>query len=52
MLISHSTGSDVTSGYIILTAGQLREAAQVVADRIKELCGIDMPVGENVRQFG
>jgi integrase len=52
MLISHSTGSDVTSGYIILTVEQLREAAQVVADRIKELCRIEMPTGENVRQFG
>jgi integrase len=52
MLISHSTGSDVTSDYIILTMKQLREAAQIVADRIKELCGIEMPAGDNVRQLG
>jgi integrase len=52
MLISHSTGSDVTAGYVILSQQQLRDAAQVVADRIKELCGIEMPSGDNVRQFG
>jgi integrase len=52
MLIAHSTGGDVTAGYTILTPQQFRDAAQTVADRIKELCQIDMVTGENVRVFG
>ena len=51
MLIAHSTGSDVTSGYIQLSTEQLREAAQAVADRFKVLCQIETPTGENVAQF-
>jgi integrase len=52
MLIAHSTGSDVTSGYTILSQPQLRQAVQKVADRLKELCQITVPTGENVRAFG
>jgi integrase len=51
MLIAHSTGSDVTDGYTILTPEQLRDAAQVVANRFGDLCGIVTPTGENVAQF-
>jgi integrase len=40
LLIAHSTGNDVTSGYIVLTNAELRRAAQIVADRIDELCGV------------
>ena len=47
MLLAHST-SDVTDGYQILSTEQLREAAQVVANRLKQLCQIEMPKGENV----
>jgi hypothetical protein len=48
-LINHSLGNDVTSGYLRLTLDMLREPAQRVADRIKELCEIDAPTGDNVR---
>jgi integrase len=51
MLIAHSVGGDVTSGYIQLSPADFRAAAQVVADRFKELCGIESPTGENVAQF-
>ena len=43
-LVNHSLGGDVTSGYIILTTERLREPAQRVADRLKELCGVAKPV--------
>ena len=58
MLVAHSTGkkSDITTGYMQFSTEQLRQAAQVVADRFKELCKIDIrelckietPTGENV----
>ena len=48
MLIAHSVGSDVTSGYTILSTEQLRESAQVVADKFKVLCRIEAPVGANI----
>jgi integrase len=48
MLIAHSTGTDVTSGYTILSQVQLREAAQKVADKLKQLCSIPEPQGDNV----
>jgi integrase len=40
LLIAHTTGNDVTAGYVVLTNAELRKAAQTVADRIDELCGI------------
>jgi integrase len=52
MLIAHTTGSDVTSGYTILSQAQLRAAAEIVASRIGQLCQIETPTGDNVRQFG
>jgi integrase len=42
-LVNHSLGNDVTSGYVIATVDRLREPAQRVADRLKELCGIANP---------
>jgi integrase len=39
-LVAHTTKGDVTSGYVQKTRDQLRRAAQIVADRIDELCGI------------
>jgi hypothetical protein len=39
-------GSDVTSGYVIMNVERLREPAQKVADRLKEMCGI-RPVTQN-----
>jgi integrase len=41
LLLAHSPGGDVTSGYTIMSAARLREAAQKVADRLKELCDIE-----------
>ena len=43
-LVNHSLGGDVTSGYIILTTERLRQPAQRVTDRLKELCGVAKPV--------
>lgn len=50
-LVNHSTGSDVTAGYVQISTERLREAAQKVADRMKELCGVVTPVGDNVTQL-
>jgi len=45
-LVNHSLGRGVTEGYIVVTANRLRPAAQRVADRISELCGIgEQPAG-------
>ena len=38
-LVNHALGSDVTSGYVQMTTERLREPAQKVADKLKELCG-------------
>jgi integrase len=51
MLINHSVGNDVTSGYVIVTPQRLREAAQTVADKIKMLCGIEDAVAANVARL-
>ena len=37
MLVNHSTGNDVTSGYVIMSTERLREAAQRIADKMKVL---------------
>jgi integrase len=39
-LVNHALGKDVTSGYVQMTVERLREPAQRVADRLKELCAI------------
>jgi integrase len=39
-LVNHALGSDVTSGYVQMTTERLREPAQKVTDKMKELCGI------------
>jgi hypothetical protein len=43
---------DVTEGYIGVEPKEIAEAAQTVADRIRELCEIPRPSGENVRRLG
>ena len=48
-LCNHSLGGDVTAGYVQLTTERLREPAQLVADKLKEYCGIAPPAAENVR---
>jgi integrase len=50
-LVNHSVGSDVTSGYAIMTTERLREAAQRVCDKLKKLCGVVTPAGENVAKL-
>jgi integrase len=45
-LVNHALGSDVTSGYVIMNVERLREPAQKVADRLKEMCGIG-PMTQN-----
>jgi integrase len=50
-LVNHAVGSDVTSGYVIMSIERLREAAQRVCDKLKELCGVMPPAGENVAKL-
>jgi integrase len=48
-LLNHALPkSDVTGGYIQLTADRLREPTQRVADKLKVLCGIAPAAGDNV----
>jgi integrase len=51
-LVNHSLGSGVTEGYINMTVERLREPAQRVADRLKQLCGMREPEGANVKRLG
>jgi integrase len=39
-LVNHQLGAGITEGYIKMSAERLREPAQRVCDRMKELCGI------------
>ena len=50
-LVNHSLGKDVTAGYVQMTTERLREPAQRVCDKLKELCGIAPPAGENVAKL-
>ena len=49
-LLAHSTG-DVTSGYVQMAPERLRRAAQTVADRMKQLCGIADVAADNVARL-
>lgn len=40
-LVNHAMGRDVTGGYIMPDPDRLRGPMQAVADRLKELCGIE-----------
>tara|TARA_R110001599_G_scaffold210763_2_gene408104 strand:- start:5044 stop:6363 length:1320 start_codon:yes stop_codon:yes gene_type:complete len=42
-LMNHREGNDVTEGYVIQTAEELREPAQLIVDRILILAGIKEP---------
>jgi hypothetical protein len=48
-MINHAMPRDVTAGYVQLTVERLREPAQRVADRMKELCGIEPASGNVVK---
>jgi integrase len=50
-LVNHSLGKDVTAGYVQMTIERLREAAQRVADRMQQLCGIEDVTGGNVARL-
>lgn len=50
-LVNHSLGKDVTSGYVQMTVDHLREPAQRICDKLKELCNITIPAGENVAKL-
>jgi integrase len=50
-LANHATGNDVTAGYVQMTTERLREPAQKVADKLKELCGIAEAAGDNVARL-
>jgi integrase len=45
-LANHSLGKDVTAGYVILQDSDLREAAQFVGNKLKQLCGLGSNVVE------
>jgi integrase len=53
MMINHSLGkkSDQTAGYVQMTAERLRGPVQLVADRMKSLCGIAPVAGGNVSRM-
>jgi len=44
-LVNHSLGKSVTEGYVQMTVDRLREPAQRVCDRLKELCAVAPPEG-------
>jgi hypothetical protein len=50
VLVGHSLG-DVTGGYVVMTVERLREPAQKVADRMKELCHIAPTGSGNVARI-
>ena len=50
-LVNHSLGKDVTSGYIQMSVERLREPAQRVANKLKELCGVTELAGESVAKL-
>jgi integrase len=52
LLVAHTVGKDQTDEYTILSPNDLRRAAQKVADRMMELCGVDAPPAENVVRIG
>jgi integrase len=44
----HQSQTDVTAGYVIMSTERLREVAQKLADKLRALCAIPAPQGENV----
>jgi integrase len=49
--VNHAPPRDVTSDYVVMMVERLREPAQKIADKLKGLCGITEPGGENVAQL-
>jgi integrase len=50
-LVNHAVGEDITSRYVQIGVEQLREPAQRVADRMKQLCGIESVPAKNVAKL-
>jgi integrase len=50
-LVNHNLGNDVTSGYVQMNVTRLREPAQLVCNKMKELCGIEALTADNVRKI-
>jgi integrase len=50
-LVNHSLGGGITERYIQMTTERLREPVQKVCDKLKTLCGIVPPAGENVSKL-
>jgi integrase len=50
-LVNHAAPRDVTSGYITIEVERLRAPAQKIADKLRQLCGIEKPTGENVAEL-
>jgi integrase len=50
-LVNHATGNDVTAGYVHLSSERLREAAQKVTTKMKDLCGVPADLAGNVAAF-
>jgi integrase len=50
-LVNHSLGSSVHANYFRIKVEDLREPVQLIADRIKTLCGIAKQIGDNVVGF-
>ena len=44
-LLNHAAGNGITQSYVAMTPERLREPAQLVAGRLKLLCGITAPSG-------
>ena len=51
MMVNHSLGNDVTAGYVQMTVERMRKPIQLVADRMKELCGIAPVAQGNVTKL-
>jgi len=51
-LVNHAVGGNVTENYIQMSPERLREPAQRVTDRLKQLCGIEAPASENLARIG
>jgi hypothetical protein len=51
IMLNHTTRDDVTAGYVQMSTEQLRTAAQRVADKMLELCGVGPIVEGNVARL-
>jgi integrase len=47
-MMNHALPKNVTSGYVIMSPERLRKPVELIAAKIKELCQIAAPAGENV----